>query len=45
VVGPGLIVMLADTDAGSIITAAQSRARWGRRLLPVELLLIRVLYY
>lgn len=26
--GPGLIVMLADTDAGSVITAAQPGARW-----------------
>ena len=24
VMGPGLVVMLADTDVGSIITAAQS---------------------
>ncbi len=44
VIGPGLIVMLADTDAGSIITAAQSGASWGYRLLPLELLLIPVLY-
>jgi Mn2+/Fe2+ NRAMP family transporter len=43
-VGPGLMVMLADTDAGSIITAGQSGARWGYRLLLVELLLIPVLY-
>jgi Mn2+/Fe2+ NRAMP family transporter len=28
-VGPGLVVMLADTDAGSLITAAQSGSRWG----------------
>ncbi|MCL4442602.1 MAG: hypothetical protein M1456_00715, partial [Actinobacteria bacterium] len=27
--GPGLIVMLADTDVGSTITAAQSGAEWG----------------
>ena len=27
--GPGLIVMLADTDAGCLITAAQSGAQWG----------------
>jgi len=26
--GPGLVVMLADTDAGSVITAAQSE-RYG----------------
>jgi Mn2+/Fe2+ NRAMP family transporter len=42
--GPGLIVMLADTDAGSIITAAQSGAQWGYRLLLAQLLLIPVLF-
>ena len=36
--------MLADTDAGSVVTAAQSGASWGYRLLPLELLLIPVLY-
>ncbi len=44
VLGPGLMVMLADTDVGSIVTAAQSGAQWGYRLLPLELLLIPVLY-
>jgi Mn2+/Fe2+ NRAMP family transporter len=44
VIGPGLMVMLADTDAGSIVTAAQSGASWGYRLLPLELLLVPVLY-
>lgn len=44
-VGPGLTVMLADTDAGSIITAAQSGARWGYKLLFIQLLLIPVLYF
>jgi Mn2+/Fe2+ NRAMP family transporter len=44
VLGPGIIVMLADTDAGSIVTAAQSGARWGYRLLLLQLLLIPVLY-
>lgn len=43
-VGPGLMVMLADTDAGSVVTAAQSGARFGYRLLPLEVLLIPVLY-
>ncbi len=42
--GPGLIVMLADTDAGSIVTAAQSGAQWGYRLLLVQLILIPILY-
>ena len=40
VAGPGLVVMLADTDAGSIITAAQSGAEWGYRLLLLQLILI-----
>src|ERR1700733_5840229 len=44
VVGPGLVVMLADTDVGSIITAAQSGVQWGYRLLLLQLLLIPVLY-
>lgn len=42
--GPGLIVMLADTDAGSIITAAQSGSVWGYKLLPLQLLLVPVLF-
>ncbi|HTV10329.1 MAG TPA: divalent metal cation transporter [Acidimicrobiales bacterium] len=44
VLGPGLMVMLADTDAGSVVTAAQSGARWGYSLLPLEVGLIPVLY-
>jgi Mn2+/Fe2+ NRAMP family transporter len=42
--GPGLVVMLADTDAGSIITAAQSGAQWGYRLLLLQIILIPILY-
>ncbi len=44
VLGPGLVVMLADTDVGSVITAAQSGAQWGYRLLVWQLLLVPVLY-
>lgn len=44
VVGPGLVVMLADTDAGSIITAAQSGAMWGYKLLALQLVLMPILY-
>ncbi len=44
VAGPGLVVMLADTDAGSVITAAQSGAGWGYRLLWLQIALIPVLY-
>ena len=42
--GPGILVMLADTDAGSIITAAQSGAQWGYKLLALQLLLIPILF-
>ena len=44
VAGPGLVVMLADTDAGSVITAAQSGAQWGYRLLLLQFILIPILY-
>jgi len=44
VAGPGLVVMLADTDAGSVITAAQSGAQWGYRLLALQFALIPILY-
>lgn len=43
-VGPGLMVMLADTDAGSVITAAQSGALYRYALVLPELLLIPILY-
>ncbi|MHB1614181.1 MAG: NRAMP family divalent metal transporter [Actinomycetes bacterium] len=42
--GPGVMVMLADTDAGSVITAAQSGARYGYRLALWQLVLIPILY-
>ncbi len=44
VLGPGLVVMLADTDVGSVITAAQSGAQWGYRLLALQFVLIPILY-
>jgi Mn2+/Fe2+ NRAMP family transporter len=44
VIGPGLVVMLADTDAGSAIVAAQSGAQWGYRLLLLQVLLMPILY-
>ncbi len=44
VTGPGLVVMLADTEVGSIITAAQSGVAWGYRLLLLQFLLIPILY-
>jgi NRAMP (natural resistance-associated macrophage protein)-like metal ion transporter len=44
VLGPGIVVMLADTDVGSIITAGQSGVQWGYRLLLVQLVLVPILY-
>ena len=44
VAGPGLVAMLADTEAGSVITVAQSGAQWGYRLLLPNLLLIPVMF-
>ena len=44
VAGPGVVVMLADTDAGSVITAAQSGAAWGYKLLLLQLILAPILY-
>jgi Mn2+/Fe2+ NRAMP family transporter len=44
VFGPGLVVMLADTDVGSIITAGQSGVQWGYRLIMLQLVLVPVLY-
>jgi Mn2+/Fe2+ NRAMP family transporter len=42
--GPGLVVMLADTDAGSLITASQSGAGWGYRMVLPQLILMPILY-
>ncbi|MFI9271239.1 NRAMP family divalent metal transporter [Kitasatospora sp. NPDC052896] len=42
--GPGLIVMLADTDAGCIITAAQSGDQFGYAMVLPQLLLMPVLF-
>ena len=44
VLGPGLVVMLADTDAGSVITVAQSGAQWGYRMLALQLLVIPLMF-
>ncbi len=44
VFGPGIVVMLADTDVGSIITAANSGVQFGYRLLLQQVLLIPVLF-
>jgi NRAMP (natural resistance-associated macrophage protein)-like metal ion transporter len=42
--GPGLLVMLADTDAGSLVVSAQSGAVWGYKLLLPQIILIPILY-
>ncbi len=44
VFGPGLVVMLADTDVGSVITAGQSGVEWGYRLLLLQFVLMPILY-
>jgi Mn2+/Fe2+ NRAMP family transporter len=44
VAGPGLVVMLADTDVGSVITAGQSGVAWGYRLLMLQFILMPILY-
>jgi len=44
VTGPGLIVAFADTEAGSITTAATSGAQFGYKLILLQLLLIVPLF-
>ncbi|WP_287988586.1 NRAMP family divalent metal transporter [Acidiphilium sp.] len=44
VLGPGIVVMLADTEVGSIITASQSGVAWGYRLLLLQFILIPILF-
>jgi Mn2+/Fe2+ NRAMP family transporter len=36
--------MLADTDAGSLITASQSGAQWGYRMIAPQVILMPILY-
>jgi Mn2+/Fe2+ NRAMP family transporter len=44
VAGPGLIVAFADTEAGSITTAATSGAQFGMKLVLLQILLIVPLF-
>ena len=44
VCGPGLVVAFADTEAGSITTAATSGAQFGMKLILLQLLLIVPLF-
>ncbi|HUA07918.1 MAG TPA: divalent metal cation transporter [Candidatus Acidoferrales bacterium] len=44
VTGPGLIVAFADTEAGSVTTAATSGAQYGYKLILLQLLLIVPLF-
>ncbi len=37
--------MLADTDVGSLVTAAQSGAQFGYRMIAPQVILIPVLYF
>lgn len=45
IIGPGLLVCLADTDAGCLIVAAQSGAMWGYSLLLLQIVLIPILFF
>ncbi len=45
VMGPGLIVMEADNDAGAVSTYVQAGAQYGTRLLWVLLLLLPITYF
>ena len=45
VFGPGLIVMVADNDAGAVSTYTQAGAQYGTHLLWLLLLLLPVTYF
>lgn len=45
VAGPGLIVMVADNDAGAVSTYTQAGAQYGTALLWVLLLLLPITYF
>ena len=45
VFGPGLIVMVADNDAGAVSTYSQAGAQYGTHLLWIILLLLPVTYF
>lgn len=42
--GPGLLVCLADTDYGCLVVAGQDGAKWGYSLLPLQVVLVPVLF-
>jgi len=44
IIGPGLIVMVGDNDAGGVATYAQAGQNYGMALVWTLLLLIPVLY-
>mmetsp|Transcript_73540 Transcript_73540/g.161071 ORF Transcript_73540/g.161071 Transcript_73540/m.161071 type:complete len:468 (+) Transcript_73540:66-1469(+) len=45
VLGPGLLVCLADTDAGCLIVAAQSGGKWGYSLVWLQVLLTPITFF
>src|SRR3974390_2325431 len=45
IAGPGLVVMIADNDAGGITTYAATGAKYGYQLIWFLLILIPVAYY
>mmetsp|Transcript_72691 Transcript_72691/g.113741 ORF Transcript_72691/g.113741 Transcript_72691/m.113741 type:complete len:453 (+) Transcript_72691:92-1450(+) len=44
ILGPGMMVCLADSDIGGLLTMAQAGSATGYKLLPLQLLLVPVLY-
>src|SRR5476649_1904058 len=45
IAGPGIVVMVADNDAGGITTYAATGAKYGYNLIWVIIILIPVCYY
>ncbi|SEJ13283.1 hypothetical protein SAMN05192539_10078 [Paraburkholderia diazotrophica] len=43
--GTGTLVMLADTDVGNVVAAAQAGTASGYRLLPLLFVLVPLLYF
>eukprot|EP00746_Dinoflagellata_sp_MGD_P167032 gnl/MRDRNA2_/MRDRNA2_97337_c0_seq1.p1 gnl/MRDRNA2_/MRDRNA2_97337_c0~~gnl/MRDRNA2_/MRDRNA2_97337_c0_seq1.p1 ORF type:complete len:530 (+),score=56.48 gnl/MRDRNA2_/MRDRNA2_97337_c0_seq1:74-1663(+) len=44
ILGPGMLVCLADTDGGGLMTAAESGSLWGYTLINWQIILVPVLY-
>eukprot|EP01004_Peranema_trichophorum_P003358 NODE_2352_length_1605_cov_54.993252_g2021_i0.p1 GENE.NODE_2352_length_1605_cov_54.993252_g2021_i0~~NODE_2352_length_1605_cov_54.993252_g2021_i0.p1 ORF type:complete len:347 (+),score=6.08 NODE_2352_length_1605_cov_54.993252_g2021_i0:122-1162(+) len=44
IAGPGLVVMLADTDAGCLITAGQTGMQWGYSCVLLQFILVPIVF-